>query len=448
MQVVEKSSEGLSRVLEVTIPAADLGAKLDAKIAEISPRMNIKGFRPGKVPPAHVRKMYGRDLMGEIVQETLNETTQKALDERNIRAAAPADLKLASDIERVMEGKADLAYEMAVEIMPDFEPIDPKTIELKRPTYEASEADVDEAMKGLLDQFRTYEKKGGKAPKAAKDDMVVMDFVGRIDGEAFEGGSAEDAEVVIGSGRLIPGFEDQLEGAKAGEERTVKVTFPEDYGAPQLAGKAAEFEVKVKEIKAAKAGEADAGFAERIGFDSIEAVRNALKVQLDQDHQSTSRFRLKRRLLDVLDAKHAFPLPAKMVENEFQSIWSQLDADRQSGALAPEDAAKSEDELRKEYRKIAERRVRLGLVLAEMGRRAGVTVTDQELSNAIMAEARRYPGQEKEVFDFYRSNPGAAAQKRAPIYEEKVCDYVFGVAKVENEPVSKEELQTDEDLPL
>ena len=303
-------------------------------------------------------------------------------------------------------------------------------------------------MKGLLEQFRTYEKKGGKSPKAADGDMVVIDFVGRIDGEAFEGGSAEDAQVVLGSGRFIPGFEEQLEGAKAGETRTLKVTFPEEYGAAQLAGKAAEFEATVKEIKAPQTSEADAEFAGRIGFDSVEALRNALKVQLDQDFGATSRFRLKRRLLDVLDTSHSFPLPEKMVENEFQSIWSQVEADRQSGQLAPEDADKPEEELRAEYRKIAERRVRLGLVLAEIGRRAGVNVTDQELSNAIMAEARRYPGQEKDVFEFYRRNPAAAAQKRAPIYEEKVCDYVFGVAKVENEPVSKDELQADEDLPL
>lgn len=448
MQVVEKSSEGLSRVLSVTIPAGDLGAKLDAKIKEISPRLNIKGFRPGKVPAAHVRKLYGRDLMGEIVQEAINETSQQALDQAQIRAAAPADFKLSSDLDQVVAGQADLAFEMEVEIMPDFEPIDPAGLELKRPTYEAADSDIDESLKGLLEQFRTYEAKGGKAPKAAKDDMVVIDFVGKIDGEAFEGGSANDAEVVIGSGRFIPGFEEQLEGAKVGEERVLKVNFPEDYGAAHLAGKAAEFDVTVKEIKVSKTGEADAAFAERIGFESIDALRNAVKVQLDQEFGATSRFRLKRRLLDVLDAQHAFPLPEKMVENEFQSIWSQVEADRAQGQLAPEDADKSEDELRGEYRKIAERRVRLGLVLAEIGRRANVTVSDQELSNAIMAEARQFPGREKEVFEFYRRNPGAAAQKRAPIYEEKVCDFIFSVAKVEDEPVSKADLEADEDAPV
>jgi trigger factor len=447
MQVVEKNNEGLSRTLEITIPMQELNDKLDAKIAEISPRVNLKGFRPGKVPQAHVRKLYARDIMSDIIQETLNETSQRALDQANIRPAAPAEMKLSSDIEKVVAGKADLAYQVDVEIMPDFEPIDPTTIELKRPTYEASEADIDEGMKGLLEQLRTYEKKTGKAPKAALGDMAVVDFIGRIDGEAFEGGTANDAEIVLGAGRLIPGFEDQLVGAKAGEQRTVKVEFPADYGSAELAGKPAEFEVSVKEIRAPKEAEADAAFAERVGFDSLDALRNALKVQLDQEFGNTARFRLKRRLLDVLDAQHAFPLPAKMVENEFQSIWAQVEADRAQGGLAPEDADKSEEELRAEYRKIAERRVRLGLVLAEIGRRAGIVVTDQELSNAIMAEARRYPGQEKEVFDFYRQNAGAAAQKRAPIYEEKVCDYIFGVAKVEPEPMSKDELMADEDLP-
>ena len=447
LQVVEKSSEGLSRVLEVKIPAGDLGAKLDAKIAEISPKMRLKGFRPGKVPAAHVRKMYGRDLMGEIIQETLNKSTQEALDQVKIRPAAPADVKLSSDIDKVVAGQEDLAYEMAVEVMPDFEPVDAKTLELKRPVYQASDEDVNEALKELAAQSRSYEKKGGKAPKAADGDMVVMDFVGRVDGEAFEGGSATDAQLVLGSGQFIPGFEEQLVGAKNGESKTVAVTFPEQYQAAHLAGKAAEFEVTVKEIRAAKDSELDDEFAKRIGFDTLDALKNALKVQLDQQYQGASRFKLKRHLLDALDAGHSFELPAKMVEAEFGGIWSQVEADKKAGRLPPEDAEKSEDDLKAEYRKIAERRVRLGLVLAEIGRRSGVTVTDQELSNAVMAEARRYPGQEKQVFEFYQKNPNAAAQLRAPIYEEKVCDMIFATAMVEDEPVTKEALYEDEDLP-
>ncbi|MBC6980711.1 trigger factor [Caulobacter sp. 17J80-11] len=446
MQVVEKSNEGLSRVLQITVPAKDLGQKLEAKIAEVTPRMKLKGFRPGKVPSAHVRKLYGKELMGEIVQEALNTSGQKALEDANIRPAAPAEMKLSSDIEKVIAGQEDLAFEMSVEIMPEFEPIDPASIELTKPTYAASDADVDEALKELASQSKTYEAKGGKSPKAAEGDMVVIDFVGRIDGEAFEGGSAEGAQLVLGSGQFIPGFEDQLKGAKAGETKTVAVTFPEAYQAKHLAGKPAEFEVTVQEIRAPKEADADEEFAKRIGFETLDALKTALKTNLEQQYASASRFKLKRALLDVLDAKHDFQLPAKMVETEFGAIWSQVEADKARGGLPAEDAAKSEDELKAEYRKIAERRVRLGLVLAEIGRRNNVGVSDQELSNAIMAEARQYPGRERQVFDFYRQNPNAAAQLRAPIYEEKVCDMIFGKAKIADQTVTKDELFEDEEL--
>ena len=440
MQVVEKSNEGLSRVLEVTVPVKELTDQLDAKIAEVGPRLRLKGFRPGKVPPAHVRKVFGKELMSEIVQDTLNASPAKALEEAKIRPAAPADLKLNSDLDKVVAGEADLAFEMAVEIMPEFEPIDPSTLELKRPVYEASDADVDEALNNLASQNKTYETKGGKAPKAADGDMVVMDFVGRIDGEAFEGGSATDAQLVLGSGQFIPGFEDQLAGVKAGDTKTITVTFPEDYGAKHLAGKPAEFEITVKDVREAKEAKADEDFAKRLGIESLDKLKEAVRGQLNQQYQSAARFKLKRALLDALDEKHSFELPEKMVENEFKSIWQQVEADKEAGRLPPEDAKKSDKELKDEYQKIAERRVRLGLVLAEIGRRNNVQVTDQEMAQAVTNEARRYPGQEKQVFDFYRSNPGAMAQLRAPIYEEKVCDMIFGVAKMEDQAVSKDDL--------
>ncbi len=445
MQVVEKSSEGLSKVLQVTIPAKDLTDRLDAKIKEVSPRINLKGFRPGKVPAAHVRKVFGRDLMGEIVNETVNESSQQALNDANIRPAAPADVTFSNDLEKVVKGEADLAYEMAVEVMPDFDPIDPSTVELSRPTYTPSDADIDETMGELLSQSKSFGAKAGKAAKAESGDMVVIDFVGRVDGEAFAGGTASDAELVLGSGQFIPGFEEQLIGTKAGDEKVVTVTFPEDYQVANLAGQPAEFTVEVKEVRAPQASKADDAFATRMGFESLDALKNAVVTQLEQQYGQAARFKMKRRLLDVLDAKHAFTLPPKMVEQEFGAIWSQVDADRKAGQLPPEDAGKSEKELKDEYRAIAERRVRLGLVLAELGRRNGVTVSDQELSNAVMNEARKYPGQEKEVFEYFRSNPNAAAQLRAPIYEEKVCDWIFSVAKVTDAPVSKEELFADED---
>ena len=452
VQVVEKSGEGLSRIYGVTVPKGDLSAKLEAKIAEIRPRMNLKGFRPGKVPTAHVKKMYGRSLMGEIVQEAIDAGQTEALAQAKARPAAQPDLKLSSDIDKVMQGEADLAFDLDMELMPDFEPIDVSTIKLKRPVYEPTDVEVDEQLAEIGKANRTYETKKGKtakaAPKAEDGDMLVVDFVGTIDGEKFDGGSAEDTELVIGSGRFIPGFEEQLVGAKTGATVTVKVNFPEDYGVETLKGKAAEFEVTVKEIKApAEDGGFDDAFAERLGMPSLQALKDAIRGQLTQQYAGASRFKAKRALLDVLDEKHDFPLPPKMVEAEFGAIWAQVEQEKERGELSDEDKAKSDDELKAEYRKIAERRVRLGLILAEMGTRASVQVSDEEMRGALIAEARRYPGQEREVLEFYQKNPQAAAQLRAPVYEEKVVDDILAKAKVEDEPVSKEKLLEEDDLP-
>ncbi|MDI7774632.1 trigger factor [Asticcacaulis sp. EMRT-3] len=448
MQVVEKLNEGLSRVLEVTIPKGELTSKLDAKIAEMAPKMNIKGFRPGKVPAGHVRKMYGKELMGEIIQETLNETTQKAMDDAKIRPASQPELKPIGDIEGVISGNADLAYEIAVEMMPIFTPVEPADIALTRPVYEPTDADIDETLKNVMAGNRQYEEKKAKgkaAVKAEDGDKLVIDFVGKIGDEAFEGGSAEGAELVIGSGQFIPGFEEQLIGAKKGEVKTLNVTFPEDYGAKNLAGKAATFETTVQDIQSPKDGEADDDMAKSLGLESLDALKEILKTQLGQQYKSAARFKMKRQLLDVLDEKHSFELPGRMLDAEFQGIWQQVEQDKANGQLAEEDAGKSEQELKDEYMKIAERRVRLGLVLAEIGTRQNVQVTDQEVSQAIMNEARNYPGQEKQVFDFYRQNPAAAAQIRAPIYEEKVCDLIFTLAKVTDEPISKEDLLKEDE---
>ena len=422
MQIVEKSGEGLSRVYGVTVPAKELGERLTARIAEITPQLNIKGFRPGKVPAAHVRRLYGKSLMGEVIEQTLNETTQKVLDDNKLRPAAQPDLKPESDMEKVIAGDADLTYELAVEVMPEFEPIDPKGLELKRPVYKPTEAEVDEAVAELAKQNRTYESRTGKSVKAKTDDMVVIDFVGKIDGEAFAGGTAADAELVLGSGTFIPGFEDQLVGVKAGEAKNVEVTFPEDYQAENLKGKPAVFEVTVKDVKAPVDTAADDEFAKKLGLEDLAALKEAVRGQLEGNYASTSRFKLKRALLDILDTKHDFPLPPRMVDAEFEVIWSQVQADKEGGGLPPEDAEKSEEQLKTEYRKIAERRVRLGLVLAELGRKHDVVVTDQELLNAMRQEAMRYGQQAQQVFDMFRQNPNAQAQLRAPIYEDKVVE--------------------------
>ncbi|MBW8304017.1 MAG: trigger factor [Brevundimonas sp.] len=445
MQVVEKSNEGLSRVIAVTIPVAELNQKLDAKLKEVAPQMKLKGFRPGKVPTSHVKKTFGRDLMGEIVNEALNSSSQKALDDAKLRPAAPAEMKLTSDMDKVIAGQEDLAYEMALEVMPDFTPVDVKTLKLKRPTYEATDADLDEALTELAGQAKSYEDKKGKTVKAAEGDEVTIDFLGKLDGEPFEGGAAEDAQLVIGSNRFIPGFEEQLKGAKVGDEKVLNVTFPEAYQAKHLAGKAVTFDVKVKAIKAEAPAVVDEDFAKRIGLESLDKLKELLRDNLNQQYKGAARFKLKRALLDELDKAHDFPLPPKMVDAEFDGIWGQVQADKEAGRLPEEDAKKSEKKLKDEYRKIAERRVRLGLVLAEIGRANNVQITDQELNNAIMNEARNYPGQERQVLDFYRQNPNAAAQMRAPIYEEKVCDLIFDQAKVTDSKITKEDLLKEDD---
>ena len=445
IQVVEKSSEGLSRVIAVTIPQGDLSSRLDARIAEIAPTMKLKGFRPGKVPAAHVRKMFGRELMGEIINDEVNTSSQKALDDAKLRPAAPAEITPITDIEDVVAGKADLSYEMSLEVMPDFTPMDVTSLKLSRPVHEPADKEVAEAVAELASQNTTYEDKGGKAPKAAEGDQVIIDFVGKIDDEIFEGGSATDTPLVIGSGRFIPGFEDQLKGAKVGDETQVKVTFPADYGAAHLAGKDAVFDVTVKAVKAAKEAKADDDFAKAIGIESLEKLNELVKQNLQSGNDRQSRFKLKRALLDALDKGHDFPLPPRMVEAEFDGIWSQVEADKAAGRLDEEDSKKSDKKLKDDYRKIAERRVRLGLVLAELGRAAGVTVSDQEVSNAIVAEARNYPGQERQVMDFYRQNPNATNALRAPIYEEKVCDWIFEQAKVTDKKVSSDDLFKDDE---
>ena len=447
MQIVEKSGEGLSRVFGVTVPAADLEGLLAARIAEITPTLNIKGFRPGKVPTAHVRRLYGKALMSEVVEKTLNETTQKVLDENKLRPAGDPDLKPEGDMEAVIEGKADLAYEIAVDVMPDFEPVDVSKLSLTRPVYEPTAKEVDDSVAELAKQNRTYESKTGKTVKAKDGDMVVIDFLGKLDGVAFAGGAAEDAELVLGSGQFIPGFEEQLIGAKPDSDVLVNVTFPENYQSEELKGKAAVFEVKVKDVKSPVDAPADDAFAERLGIESLDKLRDLLKGNLEKEYAGASRFKLKRALLDQLDTKHDFPLPPKMVEAEFAAIWQQVEQDKEAGQLPPEDAKKSDKKLKEEYHKIAERRVRLGLVLAEIGRANNVQVTEQELGEAMRAEAMKYGPQAQQVFDLFRQNPNAQAQLRAPIFEDKVVDLIVEKAKVKDQKVSKDDLMKDDDLP-
>lgn len=447
MQIVEKSGEGLSRVYGVTVPAGELAARLDARIAELAPQMNLKGFRKGKVPPAHVRRVHGKALMQEVVQEALNETTQKVLDDNKLRPASQPDLKPESDMNAVLGGGADLAYELAVELMPDFEPIDTSKLKLKRPVYTPTDKEVDEALAELAKQAGTFAPRTGKSQKAKDGDQVLIDFLGSIDGVPFDGGKGEGFELTLGSGQFIPGFEAQLVGAKPGDDVTVKVQFPEGYQAANLAGKDAEFAVKVHEVRAPVEAEPDDALAQRLGLSDLATLRETVTKNLEQGYANQSRFKLKRALLDELDKGHDFPLPPRMVEAEFAGIWQQVESDKTTGGLPPEDADKSDEDLRAEYRKIAERRVRLGLVLAEIGRKNNVQVTDQELTQAMQREAMQYGQQAQQVFDFFRGNPQAQAQLRAPLYEDKVVELIFGQATVTDKKVSKKEIEADDDLP-
>ncbi|MBY0564511.1 MAG: trigger factor [Hyphomonadaceae bacterium] len=444
MQLTERRSEGLLRVYDVLVPAAELQAQLNAKIEEVRPRVRINGFRPGKVPASHIRKVYGPSMMQDIINETVQKSTKESLEKVNARPASEPSLDLKSDINQVVAGQSDLQFELSLEIMPQIDPVDLKAISIVRPTAPVADEQVEEALGELAKQSRAYEDKSGPA---ADGDAVTIDFIGRIDGEPFDGGTAQDSQVVIGSNQFIPGFESQLVGAKAGDERTLKVTFPTDYPVSSLQGKAAEFETKIKLVREPKQGAPDDGWAKELGFDSLKAVKDALRQRIDSDHAQQSRTKAKRALFDQLDAAHDFELPPRMVEAEFSQIWRQIEADRAAGRLDASDAGKSDDELKAEYREIAERRVRLGLLLADIGQKHRVEVSDEEVARAISAQARNFPGQERQIFEMYRRNPAMVANVRAPLYEEKVVDYLLELIQVRNESVTREALFAEDDLP-
>ncbi len=443
MECVE-TAEGLSRMYKVSVPAADLQKRLTDRIEEIRPQMNLKGFRPGKVPAAHVRKLYGKSIMGEVIEALVQETSKKAIEDADVRPAGQPEMHMESDMDAVMDGKADLSYHMHIDVMPEFEPADIKKLTIKKPVAEVSDADMDERLGQIAEANQKYDKRA-KTAKARKNDAVVMDFLGKLDGEPFEGGSAEGHTLVLGSDSFIPGFEDQLIGAKAGEDKQVKVTFPENYQAEHLAGKEAIFEVKIHEVREPKTPDIDEDFAKGLGMESLAKLKEVISEQIENEYKTASRSKAKRHLLDTLDTKHDFDLPPKMVEAEFDQIWQQLQTEMDAGRTDDDDKGKSEDELKAEYRKIAERRVRLGLVLAEIGRVAEITIDESEVQQALINEARNFPGQEREVIEFFQKNENAMAQLRAPIYEDKVVDHILETAKVKEETVSKEVLLKEDE---
>ena len=344
MECVE-TSEGLSRMYKVSVPAADLQKRLTARIEEVRPQMNLKGFRPGKVPAAHVRKMFGKDLMGEVVQAMVQETSEKAIADADVRPAGQPEMHMESEMEAVLEGNADLAYHMHVDIMPEFEPVDVKKLTIKKPVAEISDAELDERLATIAEANQKYDKRG-KTAKARDKDAIVIDFLGKIDGEAFEGGAAEGHTLVLGSDSFIPGFEEQLVGVKAGDGKDVEVQFPENYQAEHLAGKEAVFSVTVHEVRAPKTPDVDDEFAKGLGLEDLAKLKELVEEQLKNEFSAASRSKAKRNLLDQLDTKHDFELPPKMVEQEFDQIWQQLQSEMDAGRIAEEDKGKSDDDLK------------------------------------------------------------------------------------------------------
>jgi trigger factor len=442
MNIKEVSAEGLSRELQITVPAADLVAKLDARIQDIKGTVQLKGFRPGKVPAAHIRKTYGAQLMGEVIQETVNETSQQMLNDREERPAMQPEIKLVGEVDPVIQGEGDLVYDIAFDIIPAIELIDFSTVKLNRPVVEVDEEKVDEALERLASSRKDFEPRG-KTAKSQEGDRVKIDFIGRIDGEAFEGGTAEGFELELGSGQFIPGFEDQLIGTKAGDTKDVEVSFPEEYGNAELAGKPSVFEVTVHEVSAPKDAEINEEFATSLGMESLEKLREAIRDQIGNDYSQMSRGHLKKDLLDQLSDGHSFELPPSMVSLEFEQIWQQFQNELEQQGQKMDDLDESEDDLRAEYKEIAERRVRTGLVLAEVGSKNEIDVTQEELNQGLVQRVQQFPGQEQQVFEYFQKNPEAMAQIRAPLFEEKVVDFICEMADVTDTPVSVDALMAE-----
>ncbi len=446
MQVNETLSEGLRRELSVVVPAADLAAKVETRLADMKGRAQIKGFRPGKVPVSYLRKLYGKSLMGEVVQESINETSLKVLQDRDETPAFQPDIALTEEqeeIEKLLEGGSDLAYGMTYEVMPSFEAMDFSRLTLEKLVAEIADEDVDLAITRLAEQNRTYEDKGKK--KAADGDRVTIDYLGKLDGEPFDGGKDEDAKLVLGSNRFIPGFEEQLVGLKAGDEKVIEVKFPDEYGSEELKGKDATFDIKVKAVEKPVEIEINDDLATNLGMESLDKLKEAVRQQFRSDYDGASRQKLKRVLLDALDDAHSFELPPTLVEREFDAIWREVESDLKKQKKTFEDEGTTEEKARAEYKAIAERRVRLGLLLADVGSKAKVEVTEQELQQALGQRVRQFPGQEQQVIQFYQQNPGAIAELRAPIFEDKTVDYILELATIEEKTVSREELFADPD---
>tara|TARA_R110001583_G_scaffold85564_2_gene224204 strand:- start:16480 stop:17904 length:1425 start_codon:yes stop_codon:yes gene_type:complete len=439
MQVTETKNEGLAREFKVVVPAATIEEQVNAKLEEIKSQVRLPGFRPGKIPAKLLRQRYGKSVMGEVLEAAVNESTSKVLADNELRPAVQPKIEVTA----FDEGK-DLEYDISVEVIPAIEPMDFSKLTLTREVVELDDAKVTETLDRIAAAQGTTEALKRKR-KSKSGDVLVIDFLGKVGGEPFDGGKAEDYELELGSGTFIEGFEDQLTGANAGDETVVKVTFPENYGSDELAGKDAEFDVTVKEIKEKKPAEIDDELAKKLGQDTLESLKEAIRKDFGREYQSVARQKLKRDLLDQLADNHTFDLPSSLVENELTGIIGQIKQAREAGQEDDETKGKSEEELTTEFREIAERRVLLGLLLAEVGRNNNIQITQDDINKVLVAEAQKYPGQEQQVIEFYKNNPQALQALQGPVYEDKVVDYIVELAKVEEKTVTVEELLKPEE---
>jgi trigger factor len=445
MQVTETLNSGLKREITVTVPAVDMESRLMQRLADARAKVRINGFRPGKVPVQHLRKIYGKSFMAEVVNEILSDSSRNILTERGEKAAMQPEVTMTEDekeAEKILAGQQDFEFKLAYEVIPAIEIGDYSGIKVTRPVYDVPEDEIDQQVSRVAESARSYEAKDGAAEEG---DRVTIDYLGRIDGEAFEGGAGNDQPLVLGSKEFIPGFEDQLIGASAGDERVVNVTFPENYNAARLAGRDASFEVTVKLVEKPGALEINDETAKTLGLDSLEKLREIVKSQLENQYGSMTRQKVKRQLLDQLDESYKFEAPSKLVTAEFDNIWSQVNRDLEAAGKTFADEETTEEDARTEYQRLAERRVRLGLVLAEIGEKAGVQVSDEELQRSLFELVRRFPAnQQQEVFEYYRNNASALTSLRAPLFEEKVVDYLLGQIAVTDNKVSKDELMAED----
>ncbi len=447
MQVTETLTEGLKHEFQISVPAADLDAKAGARLVDLKDKVRLNGFRPGKVPVSHLKKVYGRSVMAETIDQTIRDTNAQIFTERGFRLATEPKITMPTEkeaVEDILAGKSDLTYTVSIEVVPPIALADFKSFSVEKPVAEVTDADVDEAIKRIADQNRTYAPKADGA-KAETGDRVTISFKGTIDGVPFDGGTGENIQVTIGSNSFIPGFEEQLIGIASGETRNLKVSFPKNYASEKLAGQPAEFETTATLIEVPQDREINDEFAKMLGLESLDKLKQAARERLSAEFAGATRQRVKRMLLDRLDEAHQFEAPPSLIEEEFNLMWTSIKAEMESSGKTFADEDTTEEAAREEYHKIADRRVRLGLVLSEIGERNKITVTDDEVSRAVIERARQMPGREKEVWDYYRNNAQALAQLRAPIYEDKVVDFILELADVTEKKVSREDLYKDDD---